>query len=167
MHLFTHISIDESLTSTSRKYYGLLSNFGLEWGVGIGGSYPGHFHLGFTDVIFAPSGMVVADEFGVSHRGTLLVVPPGVWFSPDRVEAFWFMKLFGSVNCATVDVPDKIGDRSRWTATGDSLRCVDTGDFVVPWWDPRSQTQGALRLQLGSESLAVLRNDRPWLMVSR
>lgn len=146
------LSISTGLDSGGDKsYMRHVEPHGYEMGVGRRGTYDAHAHRGFTDVAYAPGGLVV-HQSGVAQRGKVHVTNPGSWFGPiEFLSDFWFIKFFQAQQneCA---VPDKLIDPSEATFEG----CLVAGQLeaVLPFWHP---VEGArvIRLAVGQDALEV------------
>lgn len=104
------ISISGELAAVpggGKRYLATMASHGYEMGVGPAGGYAPHAHRNLVDVLFSPDGMVVlASSATVPLAGRLMVAPPGAWYDPKELGAFWFLKFY--TDPARIGVPDKI-----------------------------------------------------------
>lgn len=146
------LSISAKLAAGGDKaYLRHLAPDGYEMGVGRQGTYDAHAHLGFTDIAYAPGGLLV-HQSDVTMAGKVHVTTPGSWFGPiEFLSDFWFVKFFQSREdeCA---VPDKMINHDAVAFRG-CLVAVEL-DAVLPLWH-HSEGSRALRIGLRSEWLQV------------
>jgi hypothetical protein len=162
----TRLSIHDSLGRGQKRYLSLLNDFWAETGVGGPGEYDGHYHLGFTDVMYSPSGITYRDELGAVADGKLLVIPPRVWFKPLRLGEFWFIKFFQSSIDASVAVPDKTDQQQGTSSVSAPRACISSGSIELPFWDRTASRYGIICFKIENCALSVKVSDSPWLLVT-
>lgn len=146
------LSISAELGSGGDKaYLRHLAPHGYEMGVGRRGTFDAHAHLGFTDIAYAPGGLLIHQP-GVTLAGKLHLSVPGSWFGPiEFLSDFWFVKFFQS-RADECPVPDKVIDRSSVAREG--CLVADHLEAVLPFWH---HTDGSrhLRLRVHSDELDI------------
>lgn len=146
------LSISAELDAGGDKsYLRHLAPDGYEMGVGRRGTYDAHAHLGFTDIAYAPGGLLI-HQADVTLAGTIHVTPPGSWFGPiEFLSDFWFVKFFQAIEDAC-PVPDKVVDPAAAPFRG--CLVADQLDAVLPLWQP-SEGSRVLRIELRPGELRV------------
>ena len=134
-----------------KSYLRHLATHGYEMGVGRKGVYDAHAHLGFTDLAYAPGGLLIHQPDAVLE-GLVHLTAPGSWFGPiEFLSDFWFIKFFQSA-ADERPVPDKVTDRAAVGFEG--CLVADRLDAVLPFWHPREGSR-RIRLALGPDDLRV------------
>lgn len=161
------VSIRKTLEANEKRYLSLLTDCWAETGVGAAGEYEGHYHLGFTDVMYSPKGITAPDQSGTLTNGKLLVVPPRVWFKPLRLGEFWFIKFFQSSVDALVSVPDKRTDASQQTGINSGpMVCISSGSLELPFWNTVTERYGHIMFEIGNNQLTVLLAGSRWRIIT-
>lgn len=164
-----HLSISHELGGSKKRYLSLLSDSWAETGVGAGGDYARHRHLGFTDVMYSPTGLRIGGPDGRELHGRLLVIAPRAWFGPVAMGPFWFIKFFQSTLDATVKVPDKQsgdGEASQGRLEFPYF-LADMGSIELPRWDPAAHAYGSIAFRVDDEYLLVEVPGEPSLIIRR
>jgi hypothetical protein len=140
-----------------KSYLRHLDRDGFEMGVGRRGVYDAHAHRGFTDIAFAPGGLVI-HQSGGALPGKVHITSPGSWFGPiEFLSDFWFVKFFQSSRdfCA---VPDKVTDPTEAPFEGCLVADEIRGTFTF-WLPGRGGRHIDLRLRDGE--LEIVGLDAP------
>ncbi len=87
-------------------------------GVGKAGSYRGHSHLFFHDIIYCPSGLVCSSPRLSSGKATLVIVPRETYLGEVNTDDFFFIKF--SASPADVSFPEKI------------YECLNATSIILP-----------------------------------
>jgi hypothetical protein len=129
------LSIEACVPQSGKIYLGDLASAGLEWGLGSAGVYAGHAHLGFTDVLFSPRGLVIRTQDGLRHRVVLFLCGPRTFFEPEQLPNFWFLKFYSTAGDSAAGLPDKLvspeeSAPARYVALG-------SGTMSCRYFDPR------------------------------
>lgn len=93
---------------TRKRYVHDYHSYGFELGFGREGSFPGHAHLHFQDIIYCPDGLVCTDSRGISVAGVLASIAPRTYFACVCAGSFFFVKYCPTAS--RVILPDKVGD---------------------------------------------------------
>lgn len=104
------VSIANELTATppqwSKNYLCGYAECGYELGVGRAGSFSGHSHLFFADIVFSPHRIHCQGRLDLGATITLLVVPPRTYMPSVRIGDFFFLKF--CPDSRKVVLPDKV-----------------------------------------------------------
>ena len=150
----TSLSITAELAalsgSQSKGYAGVHAIDGYERGCGRSGTYSGHAHRKFYDVIFAPSGLSGTDLMGGRVVGTLLVVPPRTYFGALTLGDFFFIKF--APEPGAFELPDKVDER---LGEGSARVFSDKASLVLPWYPRPSGVPGWIRVRLDGDQLTL------------
>lgn len=122
---------------------------GFEIGFGRQGSYSGHSHLRFIDIIFSPAGIT----YGDAHAGVppALVVVPARTFLPDVTTGhFVFLKF--CQDGRPVKLPEKVDDQLE---EGKVLAFMDRAKMTFPWYRRAAAEPGEVALTLAHDILTI------------
>jgi hypothetical protein len=158
------ISISDVLArltpSKTKVYQRLYDTFGYELGVGRAGSYPGHAHLYFCDLMFSPTGIRTAADDSTPVRGRLVVVPPRTYFGDTTIGDFFFLKFCPYPG--PISVPDKIDTHVK---EGPILAYHRTADIRVAWFSSSVDPGSAILVTLRSRRLELRFGDLETVVV--
>ncbi len=149
-----HVKCEVADRLGMKEYISHYADCGIEIGFGGKARYPAHAHLYYTDVLFAPDGLICRDAAGLACRGRLLVVPPRTWFEVVEISAFGFLKF--STAPVGVVIPDKVAD----LLSESSLQCFgDTAELAFPWFVDATSPPKEISLMLGAAGLTIRLGD--------
>ena len=147
------ISVSSELATAAggqtKPYLTTYADRGYEMGCGPPGSYAGHAHLHFTDVMWSPGG-IQCSSGGITRRGCLLIVAPRTFFEASFSEPFFFLKFCGIGG--SVQVPDKVIDQ---LFKGSVSVLSSPATFLCPWFPSPSTTPSTLVLDTEADSLLL------------
>lgn len=129
-----------TLAESDKRYDILYKDSGFELGFGRGGSYEGHSHLYFVDVLFSPAGI---QWNGGGLGATLVVVPPRTYL--PRVETGDFVFLKFCPDAREVILPDKV---SSELSEQHVMTYGDQADLEFPWYRSADSASGSIQIVL-------------------
>lgn len=134
----------------TKAYYYLYADSGFELGFGKGGTYAGHSHLYFCDILFSTKPIETSDGDGKIISDNLIVIPPKTYVGEVVTDDFFFIKF-----CPTNDrviLPDKIESVER---VGLISGYSNEVNIVFPWFKNHLSSESLIKLELNSNNFQI------------
>jgi hypothetical protein len=126
---------------------------GFEIGFGRQGSYNGHSHLRFIDIIFCPTG-VRYEGVHADIIPTLVVVPARTYLPDVSTGPFGFLKF--CPDSGPIDLPEKVDDQLE---EGEVLAFIDQAKMTIPWYKKAAAAPGEVVLTLAHDVFIIEFSD--------
>ena len=145
---------------SDKRYDILYANAGFEFGFGRAGSYEGHSHRCFVDLLFSPGG-IRWKEGGETATGMLVIVPARSYLPDVETDNFAFLKF--CPDSREVSLPDKVSDR---LCERNVMAFTESAQVTFPWFPhPESAPQTIAVSLSGSELKLHFSNFTTMLLV--
>lgn len=129
MRIISISKILKDCINSSKIYLTLYANNGYELGFGKGGSYKGHSHLYFYDILFSPDGIYLGNKYKEKKTYYFICIPPRTYMNDIRIGNFFFLKF-----CPTNEkflLPEKT---NRIMYEGEIKMYTDAVQFDSVWY---------------------------------
>ncbi|MES2669682.1 MAG: hypothetical protein V4673_04585 [Pseudomonadota bacterium] len=122
---------------------------GFEIGFGRQGSYSGHSHLRFVDIIFSPAG-IRYDGAHADIPPALVVVPARTYLPDVTIGLFGFLKF--CQDGGPIDFPEKVDYQLN---EGKVLAFIDQAKITFPWYRKPGAKPGEVILTLAHDVFTI------------
>jgi hypothetical protein len=144
------IEIPKLNSTQSKVYHYLYADSGFELGFGKAGTYSGHSHLFFCDVLFSAKPISTSDADGKTISGNLIVIPPRTYLGEVVTDDFFFIKF-----CPTnekIMLPDK---REDILTDGKIEAFNGNAAMEIPWYEKNTSRESSVTFSLQNEKLHI------------
>jgi hypothetical protein len=135
---------------TDKIYLRTYREHGYELGFGRGGSYPGHSHLYFLDLILSYGQIGCSDAWGSSISDSLVIVPPQTYLGDVVCGDFFFIKFCPAQH--TVIFPEKLDEVMD---RGEIIHATDHFNRSFSYYKDGKDERRSLQVHLANNTLVL------------
>ena len=148
--------------SESKRYDTAYRDVGFEFGFGRGGAYPGHSHLRFIDVMFAPAGVRLSSASADAAMPTLVIAPARTYLPDLETGDFTFLKF--CPDDGEVNPPEKVYEKLYEQQI---LSFRDDAHVTFPFYARAFGERESVEVTLQGEHLSLSIGSRHLLKIQR